>query len=228
MKKIVFVIFMVVVLGVFHVSAQDNTTVIDIGGVKINIPTPNAGFKEVGINQHDLFNTFIPDFNKLLCVYTDTSDYTHLLNGENDNVKLNNYMFIEVSKKFINHDITTEDFNDLKKEVVGLLKKDLSDIIESANEVLQERKDEVGDVNINEPKALGCIYDIKNAYGSLMSINAKTETTKAKLICSLNFIRIKKRLIYIYVYCNFDNINKINWIKDFSESWAKAILDANK
>ncbi len=227
MKKNTFILFITLLLATFSAFAQEKTTNITVGGNPIKFPAPTAQFKEVGEEQRSLFNAFVPESNKLLCVFLDTSDYNRLSSGNTEGIVMEKYMLIEVNSQVESTNLGLDDFADVKKGVASSLKTDMNEIIEDANKILKLKLEDNADVEIGKPNYLGCIYETKESYGLLMSFNIKSETKTVKKLCSLNFLRLNNRLIYIYVYCNFDDITKVKWLKNISESWAKEILKAN-
>ena len=228
MKKTFTLIITIFILCTNSAFNQNSNTVVTMGGVNITIPSANNTYKEVGESQRELFNSFVPETNSLLCVFLDTNDYSYLLKGANENVVMETYMLVEFGKQVESMDCSAKDFLEVKDGVVSTLKNDLDAIKAEANKILNEQKENIGDVEVGTPKTLGKIYEINDAFGSLMSIDYKTDTKVKKMLCSVNFLRLKNRLVYIYIYSKFNNIDNVKYINEISKSWAKLLLEQNK
>ncbi|MEI6821960.1 MAG: hypothetical protein WCL51_08480 [Bacteroidota bacterium] len=227
MRKLSFILLSVLVLNTFKMSAQNIVTTSNVSGKLIKFPVPNSQYKEVGDAQRYQFASFLPSSNSMLCIYLDTFDITKLVNHENENIKMETYMFVEINKNLIDSDCSDTNFIEVKAEALQLLKDDTIQLLDDANSFLKEIIDEKEDVKLNHLKNLGIIYDTKESCGMLMSFVVKNGNKSTKKLCSVNYLRLNNRLIYVYVYATFTDIAQVKWIKETSESWAKAILGAN-
>ena len=216
------------VLGGFHISAQNKITIVDIGGVKINIPSPNKHFIEVGEEQRPIFADFVLESSNMLCVFLDTNDIIKMLNGKTEDLKLDKFIVVQIDKDEVERDYNEDDFIEIKNNTLESITSDLKEINEKGNNILNKKLDESVSNEANEPKTLGKIKDTKESFGVLMTLKVNSNIRTMNLLSSVNLLRIRNKLISANIYCNFDDIAKIKWITDFSETWAKAILDANK
>ena len=228
MKKLSVLILVVLTFNTFVASAQNIVTISNVGGKVIKFPVPNSQFNEVGDAQRYQFASYLPQSNSMLCVYLDTIDVTKLVKHENDSIKMEKYMLVEINKNLIDTECSDSNFVEVKAEAFQSLKDDAKQLMEDANNTLKEIIDATEDVNINHLKNLGIIYDTKEACGMLMSFVVKNGDKSIKKLCSVNYLRLNNRLIYVYVYTNFTDIAQVNWIKDVSISWSNNLLEANK
>ena len=120
-------------------------------------------------------------------------------------------------------------FEEIKNFAQEAVKKELEESVnEKITNLINKKLDESVSNEANEPKTLGKIKDTKESFGVLMTLKVNSNIRTMNLLSSVNLLRIRNKLISANIYCNFDDIAKIKWITDFSETWAKAILDANK
>jgi len=228
MKKLSFIILTFLIFNTFIASSQNIVTISNVSGKAIKFTVPNSEYREVGDAQRYQFASYLPPSNSMLCVFLDTFDIRKLANRENESIKMDKYMLIEINKNLIDSDCSDSNFILVKSDVIESLKNDMTKLMEDANIILKETIDEKEDVNINHLKTLGILYDNKETFGILMSFVVKNGNKSIKKLCSVNFLQLNNRLIYVYVYTTFNDIAKVKWIKDISISWSKDLLEANK
>ena len=228
MKKLSFFVLTVLVFNAFITSAQNAYTTMTVGGSTINFSAPTTEYKEVVPSQRDQFSSFLPPSNSMLCVYLDTFDLKKLLIRETDSIKMDKYMLIEINKNLVESNCSDSNFAMVKRDAFESLKNDSKQLMDDANNILKEIIDEKEDVNLNHLKTMGILYDNKETCGMLMSFVVKNGNKSVKKLCSVNFLKLNNRLIYMYVFTTFNDISKVKWVKDISISWANDLLEANK
>ena len=228
MKKIVFVFLMVIVFGGLHVSAQQNITVVDVGGVNINIPTPSKEYIEVGNNLRDTLSSIVRDTDKLLCFYVESPEYKKYVNNSHDSLNMDKYIFIYSSIQSIRNDFSENRILMFNKNIIETNISVVKNGVDSLNKILVDSNLLVSYNNYNSIHTKGIFYHIKDAGGEFKYAIENRFSKNYKSLSTFNSIIVKKKLLYFEVYCEYKDYESIKWITETSESWAKAILDANK
>ena len=228
MKKVVFVLLISIVFGGLKVYSQENLNVVEVDTTNINIPLPSNEFYDIGENLREQLKSFVQSFDKLLCFYFDSSDYRILINKDFDSVILNKYIHIESPPQSERNDLSDEQILKFNNNIITPNIAAIKLEIDSINKILEDTKLIVSYDNHNSIRTEDYFYHIKDAGGKYVYEIVNKYSQNYKSLSTINTIIIKKKLLYFEVYCEYKDIESIKWITDISESWAKAILDANK
>ena len=228
MKKIVFVILIVIVFGGLNVSAQKNMNVVEVDTTNINIPLPSNEFHEIGENSREQFKSFVQSFDKLLCFYFDSSDYSISIYKDIDSIILDKYILIESPPQSERNDIREERILKFDNTIIEMNIAAIKHEIDSINKILEDTKLIVNYDDYNSIGTDGYFYQIKDAGGKYVYEIVNKYSKNYKSLSTINAIIVKKKILYFEVYCEYKDIESIIWITDISKSWAKAILEANK
>ena len=228
MRKLFFLFFIAVVFNTYSQNIINSTTIITLGNVNIKIPAPGKQFIEAGDYQREYFSAFEPNTIKLYCVFLDTSDYRKIVKQKNDTVSPNKYLLVESIKKYAGINCSEIDFADIRKGVTESLPRDIKHITDSVHWILSKPTDIISEVDLEHPKTIGCIYDLKDACGIVQMSVFKYKYSSRKMLRTINYILIKGKIVMLYVNYSYNGDESIKLISKVSESWAKAILNANK
>ena len=75
---------------------------------------------------------------------------------------------------------------------------------------------------------LGSLFSKQDSYGFGMVMPVAMGGQKKKMVVSAIAMRIKQRLLFLYLCAEYKNEETIKWIRKVSEDCADAILNANK
>lgn len=200
------------------------------GGVNICIPAPDLDFVEISNEHRGLVELFVPQENRLLCAFALKDELPGLLDGDSDNT-LTRYALVEVPRRAEYFDCESSDFI----EVVNGLQEAFGD----CKSAMQEGEDEFNrrmetldlsemKVKIGQPKMLGSFFSKQNAYASGMLVGYNMGGETIKMGATVILMRVKERLVFIYLYAEYENDKTILWLRNVSEKWSNEIISANK
>ncbi|MGH8315432.1 MAG: hypothetical protein ACRETU_09835 [Steroidobacterales bacterium] len=211
---------------------------VKVGAVSIELPAP-AGTAEISEQLPTLrkvMESVIPQTHRVLAIFAAEEDAKHvMMNGES----LTSYMMVVVPRDLENFDITDADFENL----VSMSKAQLPSLDEmmksQSNAFSQQATDAIAgqtamkvDVQIGETKILGLFADEKHwlAIGMLMGVKVavpgKDERART-LAGAVNTVHVRQRVLFLYVYHDYESDADRQSTQDVSRSWVKATLDAN-
>ncbi|HNX05314.1 MAG TPA: hypothetical protein PKI32_07410, partial [Opitutales bacterium] len=127
-------------------------------------------------------------------------------------------------------DLTPADFVDVVKETKRAMGESLDQIISEGNDILRDKlKDlDVGEVSVSAPKNLGTVFDKPDNYGTILVCRVQGGGRDMTVAIGIGFIRVKNRLIFMYLYEEYKNEDSILRLKRSLEAWTDATLAANK
>lgn len=202
-----------------------------VGGTEIIIPTPNFGMQEVGDAKRDIFDTFVAPNNRLIAAFVLTED-SPKLTTETEDVTFSKFAMIQVPSRAEYRSVGANDF----KEVTAGVKEKFGDTIRTLPKKVQAELDRrikaLGrndvDVRIGEPTSLGCFFSKDKAYGFGMvapvTMNGHTWYRANGSV----LMRVKEKLLFAYIYADYEGKDTVKWISEAAQGWADAILRANE
>jgi len=233
MKKLI-ILFFILIIAVPHMTnaATNNDRAAQsfkAGGVSILIPVPSSVFVEAG-DSRSLMELFVPQNNRLLSGFVFPEDLPLLAKGGDDSI-LTKYALVEVPRRGEYMDCGTNDF----KDVISGAKKSFGDIttssLKEAEEEFNRRMESLDVTNaqlsIGNPLQLGCLFSKSDAYGFGMIAEVSMSGKNIKMAMGSALLRVKKRLVFVYLYAEYKNDDTVKWIRKTTEEWSDAILKAN-
>ena len=215
-------------MGIFSTNAQYQNNYISVSGIIMNIPHPDKEFMEVGVDNHIVFKDFVPDDNILQLMFIDNDSYIKLNNNDTFSLSAKRYMIIEDNISIDSTTYNKDEFNELRETIIGKNICNQKQIEDSIISAIQFAKKNIATIENMEPITLGGIYSTENAIGSLMLTFTNEDSEVLTKLVSVNYLRIKEKLIFAYIFTSYNDKQDINWITNLSESWAKAIIEVNK
>lgn len=201
---------------------------LNIGGTKILVPCPE-GFVEVGPAKR-VFPSEAP--NNLLGWFIRTNDQSGFEAGTID--VLRRYMQIQISKDAVYHQITPTEFSEVATAVSGQQDEIYRSAMTDVNKLLKKMASDNPDLSglrIDQPKALGTFLKTNNAVGFLMLMTLTVpggDTPKqVPMLAATTLLRVREKLLFQYVYAAADDKKAVDWVKETSRTWARAIEKAN-
>ena len=201
------------------------------GGTPIVIPAPTGDMVEVGYDNREFMEIFVPTSNRLLAAFVLTNELPRLFSAGDDLV-MSKYATVQVPRRFEYMDCEESDF----KEVTDGAKAELGDIINSSTKEAEEEFNrrmesldlEEATVSLGQPIQLGCIFAKPDAYGFGMILPVSMGGKTTNIGAGVALVRAKKRLLFAYLYAEYKNEETVKWLRKTTEEWADAILEANK
>lgn len=263
MKKLVLFVFMAVFFAACGQHPKNDMTILNVDGIKINIPLPNNNFTRINESKIDSFAYLHGNPDSLISIFIDTEDYNQIFNKNISNSKdsivsfdpssvkiyeddddrieylenFKKYKNIYEFKKYItitydieniNEPYTVDKFINEKNNCDDFLTKDSKQTIDKSIAFINESHDENEGLVFQENNPIGFIYDIDNAYGILSFDMYPFLIYKDIYVSVYSTLRLKDKCINTNISIKYTNNKDIIWLKNFSEAWAKAILEANK
>ncbi len=232
-KLIILVVFLVVAVPHIAGAAARNSEPVEsfkAGGVPIIIPPPISGFVEAG-DRRSLMELFVPQTNRLLSAYMTPDDLARLTKG-NDNTLLSKYGLVEVARRAEFMDCGPNDFKEVisgAKEAMGDFSSvSLKDTEEEFNRRMKALDIPNAQVSIGKPLMLGPLFSKPDEYGFGMITEYTVSGSNVKVVAGCALLRVKKRLLFAYLYAEYKDEDTIKWIRKTTEEWSDAILKANK
>lgn len=171
---------------------------------------------------------FVPTENRLLCAFVLAKDLRRLTAGTSDE-SLAKYAIVQVPRRGEYMDCEASDF----KEVVDEVKDSFGDILGSsfkeAEDGFNRRMASLGldEARLGQPAHLGRFFCKQDAYGFGMITTVMMGGETATMAMGGALLRVKKRLLFVYLYAEYRDEDTIRWLRRATEEWSDTILGAN-
>jgi hypothetical protein len=236
MRKMMIVCLLSLGIVAMSVAQESGTKSVPVesfkaGGTLIAIPPPIAEMREVGYDNREFMEVFVPTNNRLIAAFVMTKDLPKLTKGSDD-LMMSKYAMVQVPRRGEYMDYRASDF----KEMTDGAKKEFGDVMNSS---MKEAEDEFNrrmksldlaeaTVSLGKPIQLGCLFSKQDAYsfGMIMPLSMGGENMKMGMGGAL--MRVKQRLLFVYLYAEYKDEETVKWLRRATEDWADAILKANK
>lgn len=201
------------------------------GGVAIAIPPPTTEMTEVGYDNREFMKVFVSPNNRLIAAFVLTNDLPKLIKGS-DNFIMSKYAMVKVPRRGEYMDCGVSDFREVtdgaEKELGNIMNSSMKDVEEEINRRMKSLELNDATVSFGKPIQLGCLFSKQDAYGFGMVMPLSTGGTNMKMAVGDALMRVKQRLLFVYLYAEYKNENTVKWLRKATEDWADAILKANK
>lgn len=205
-----------------------------IGGVQIVIPALAADFVEIGNENQELMEVFIPSTNRLVCTYVLADDLPRISEHDED-LTLSQYGMVQVNREAEDKDMESKDYEGLVEYFNEFYGSDWDPLMDKAGKDLNRRfedHDIDARMKAGEVVKLGKLFSIDDAcgYGVIMPFDFQIEDDDESHVMAvvLSLVRVKERLLFVYVYAMYEDGGTLKWIGATSEEWCKDILAANE
>jgi hypothetical protein len=206
---------------------------VSVGGVSIKMPLPNAEFVEVGYDNREFMEVMTPAQNRLICAYVLTNELARLSKRDED-LQMSRYILVQVPRRGESMDCSAANF----EEVVSGAKEAFGDKSGTGvDSIFKEAQDEIdrrlksldveGGISLGKPVQLGSLFTMKDAYSFGMIMPVTVDGKTVKMGCGGILLRVKSRLLFVYVYSEYKDEKTIHYLGQVAEKWAKDILSAN-
>lgn len=213
-----------------QVPPPGGETAVRAGMVSFVLPAPAPDLVEMGPDLRVLMEIATPANNRLVAAFIPAADQAKLpgsLNGAPGK-----YALVEVLRRaeFVNVDEATF------KQVVDTMAQQLSNgeaqttmlkQQDKINEKIDELGLKTGKVTLDKREQLGSIFSKPNAYGFCMVMPMASNGKTVNLVAGTALLRVKNRMLYAYLYREYEDKASVDWVVKTTETWADAILKAN-
>lgn len=234
MKKVAF-IFLVLALGIATISSARDSAAkastiksFKAGGTPIAIPPPTAKMSEVGYDNRELMNVFVPTTNRLIAAFVLTADLP-TLGKEASGRLLSEYAMVEVPRRGEYIDVGADDFKEfaegLGKQFGAVVNESTGESEEDLNRRMHAL--DLGSVTMRKPLQLGCFFSKHDAIAFGLIQRYSRDGKSDNLATGVAFLRVKRRILFVYLYAGYRNKDTIKWLRKTTEDWTDAIQRAN-
>jgi uncharacterized protein (TIGR02145 family) len=200
------------------------------GGTPIAIPAPAKDMVEVGYDNREFMEVFVPTDNRLLAAFVLTTDMPRLTK-RSDELEMSRYAMVQVPRRGEYMDCGTSEFKEVTdgaKETFGdVVNSSMKDVEDEFNRRMKSLDLEEATVSLGKPIQLGCLFSKTDAYGFGMIVPVSMAGKTEKMSMGGALLRVKSRILFIYLYAEYRDEDTIKWLRKTTEEWADAILKAN-
>jgi hypothetical protein len=209
--------------------------VYQLGTRSVTIPPP-VGFSEA-FSQSDLLAAILiatedPN-NEVLTAHLPDDILGKLKKGERQ--EFNFYTKVSVLKLSKARDITQSQFDSVVAyvESTGAQLLDVDGpLMKSAVKNLREGLSSVSGKEVplefDQPLNLGSFVKTKDVYSMMLVMSLRAPSDKLPILCGATFVKVNRRLLYVYTYRRFTSEKDAELLRDFTRDWVRQILSANR
>ena len=231
MKKLFIILFFsLALIGSTYADARNFS--FEIKNTKINVRTPDGFFNSTSTYPEYLgqLQAMYPESQIVLAALTPKTDI--------ETSKFSRYMIFSTLKRLTKEKISQKPFNGLKEEIREQQFTLLNEMRERADQALIDGSYRVGKRNgiefkilLNESTPLGVFFENKNSI-SHSSIASSTRTINGisenfYQIFSTSIVLIKKKIIFVYIYSDYDSEKDITWIEGKTKELVSLLIKNN-
>lgn len=221
------------------VTAAPDQAVVDVGGVKINLPSP-GDFREVtGVSavMSDLAGKFVPADNLLLGMYLPQDGYDAIMAGRIP--QIGRYAFLQTPRAALldvidpadaarllaaagqAQQVTAEDA--VRRKIQGELDRSSDDFNRDYGVDMRSE--------VQEARPLGVFWEDGQAIGFSQLVNynfdVDGQVSAQEIVTSAVIMAVSGKLLFAYVYSPHTGEDDVLWSQELARYWAQAILAAN-
>ena len=231
MKKVL-LIFFLSLASIGQVNADVRNFSFEINNTEINIRTPDGFYNSASTYPNYLgqLRAMYPESQIVLAALTPKTDV--------ETSKFTRYMIFSTLKRLTKEKIPQKPFDGLKEEIREQQFTLLNEIRERADEALIDGSFRVSQRNgvefkilLNESTPLGVFFENKSAI-SHSSIARTTRTINGinenfLQVFSTSIVLIKKKIIFIYVYSDYESEKDITWVEGKTKELVSLLIKNN-
>jgi hypothetical protein len=195
------------------------------GGVVLVLPGPANDFAQAGDKlRTTFFELLVPSVNRLLSAYVPARTLAELDAGKTPG-KLDVYAMVEVLRQAEYADCTPEIFDQVVSSMgsFDMTKVDVQQELDARLKALGSKPIELG-----RPEMLGGIFRKPDAAGFAMLLAVKQDNSTSTMAGGIGLVRVKQRVIFLYLYNKYESPDTISWLHKNLEAWCDAILAKNR
>jgi hypothetical protein len=234
-----YLVFLFSVLFFNTAQAQESNFQVNIGDAQIQVQAPN-GFYEVTKTFPGaayLAETITPPSNRLLAMLMTEEDVENLRNKQEP--QMQSYVLIQTLKAWegltISEKMFAEGKSQLKAQQDTILQQSEKDVSKLINNAVEKMSEDTGrnlDVKLGEQKMLGFFFESDDALGfnTLSHIQSSNDqgTYNDVIALSSMLLRVKGKIMYVYVYKKYTDQKDIDWINKTAQEIVQNIINNNQ
>ena len=202
------------------------------GGVPIVIPAPTEEMREVGPDIREYLELLIvAKGNRLLASFVSEDDLERLTRRD-ENLLLTKYASVQVPRRGEDTNVSEYMFEQIVELASVRIKEMMVSSLEEAAEELNRRMEAMNiddlKTSFGQPIHLGRLFSSDRAfgYGTIIPVSVGNRTTNRCVGATL--LLVKQRMLFVYLYTDYQNEESVNWIRSVGEKWVNAIIAANR
>lgn len=229
----------------FQSYAGTQSVSVNIGEKTIHLPAPEGFFEVSHLSEaiRKFTETLTPPENRLLAVFVSGKSFGQIMKDDSTWIKNNatlgdRYMLVQVFREDENKIISNLEFaqfkDSLKQKQLPFekIKDRVGAIIKKATDEISHEHDIVLDFKYDKPVPLGVFMDKPDvvAFAVLMKTQKllnRTSTVSFQ-VGGTSILKTKDKILFIYVYSNFDTVEDLDWVQAVSSRWVEQILLENQ
>lgn len=199
-----------------------------IGAVAVALPAPSVDFVEVGDDSRPKLELFCPDTNRLISGYVTPADLAKIVQSD-PKLEMMRYALVEVPRGAEYMDCKPADFKEVLSGIDDAMGGQIDATFKDAQDAIDRRLKDLNldTIDIGKPSMLGTLFSMTDAKGFGMVTVVKAGGQSKKIACAFSVLRVKQRLLMVYLYSDYKDESSIKWLGETSERWMTAILAAN-
>ena len=238
LKQHLLSLVLVSVLLPLPLSAAQTLVIKKLGNTTVRIPAP-VGYTDPSEDSHTIARMarmFTPPSNLSVAFFMDRADIKNILAGKGE---MRRYMMVQSYRSTEYKVISREEFKRFKEVLVSQQDALSKWATADANRHLQNVKGEMNritkskvSVKIGEMVPLGVYHE--DSHSIAMAIYTKVATNKNNkksdrdMIIGATTALVKGKLMFLYVYSEYNSESDLAWAKAKSLSWLKRVKQANR
>jgi hypothetical protein len=176
-----------------------------------------------------LLETYAPNSNRLIAAFVTPADLAVLQTGR---VPLSKqYAMVEVPRSAEFLDLNDELFGQIRLNVSqqyeGNVELDVKNGVDEVNEKEKALTGKESNLRIDKPIQLGRFFAKPNADGFGMILPVSGNGVKLQRAMGVALVRVNHRLLFIYLYMDYNGEDTVRLVRATLENWTDAILKAN-
>ena len=231
MKKVL-LIFFLTFASIGQVNADSRNFSFEIDNTKINVRTPDGFY-----NSASTYPSYI---GQLQAMYPESQIVLAALTPKTDieTSKFTRYMIFSTLKRLTKEKISQKPFNGLREEIREQQFTLLNEIRERADQALIDGSYRLGKRNgiefkilLNESTPLGVFFENKKSISHATIVNTKRTINGISenflQIASTSIVLIKKKIIFVYIYSDYDSEKDITWVEGKTKELVSLLIKNN-
>jgi hypothetical protein len=198
---------------------------VQIGGVTIALPNPPAELVPVDDNARSLnFDWMVRPNARLLAAYMEPKQFARInvVHG-----RMNPYAMVQSLKGAEHMDLAPDDFLTIASSASeGLDRRDVQEMQAEMERRLKERAG--NSVTVEKPQMPGTIFQKTDEFGMIQVVPFQNDGQTLTTIMGTALLRVKQRLVCVYLYRTYESKDSLEWVKRNLEAWSDAIVAHNR
>jgi len=201
-----------------------------VGGTPLVIPPPTNDMVEMGQDYRVVMDVFVPEQNRLVAAFVTPNDLAIIKSG--GKAMPSQYALVEVLRRGEFMDLSAKDYKDmadtLEQQFGAVLSTAIKEGEDELNRRIKEQNLDDAKISLDKPVQLGGFFSKTDAYGTGIIMPVTTNGVTTKVVAGIIFLRVKNRLLFVYLYSVYKDQGTVIWMRKTTENWADAILKANE